>query len=363
MRIAFVLQTFGAGGAERVASLLCSFWTEEGHEVEVITFEKPSTEPAYPIHEQVTLRPIDALNRSNNPLARLAINARRIFRLRSLFKQLKPDVIVAFTTEANVVTLWSAIGLGVPVVVSERNQPDRPSLGFLRRLARRITYPSASALVVQTEAIAEWARARFRIPVHVLPNPVQLEAWQVPPRRGRRVKRVVAVGRLARQKGFDLLIASFAQLAEKHSDWSLVIYGEGSERTALETQIGNLSLGQRIKLAGLSRDLPSILGSSDLFVLPSRYEGYPNALVEALAAGLPVIATDCPGATKQIVDGGRFGLLIESESIDALTGALDRMMSDDDLRAAFGSHAREAVAELDVSVGGRRWLDLLSSVP
>ena len=155
MRIAFILPTFTAGGAERVASLLCNYWVEQGHDVTALTFEGVGDERVYHLDDRVTLRGIDALNRNRRLASRVGTNLRRLSRLRAALKAFKPDAIVAFTTEANVVAIWSALGLGVPVVVSERNQPDRPGLGPFTRAVRRVSYPLAAALVVQTEAIAQ----------------------------------------------------------------------------------------------------------------------------------------------------------------------------------------------------------------
>ena len=213
MRIAFILPTFAAGGAERVANLLCNYWAEQGHDVTALTFEGAGDEQIYRLDEGVTLRGIDALNRNRRLTSRVRANVRRLSRLRAALKAFQPDAVVAFTTEANVVAIWSALGLGVPVVVSERNQPDRPGLGRFTRAARRLSYPLAAALVVQTDAIAEWSRARFAIPVHVVPNPVRLASWVEAPRTERTTKQIVAAGRLVPQKGFDVLIASFAALA------------------------------------------------------------------------------------------------------------------------------------------------------
>ena len=142
--------------------------------------------------------------------------------------------MVAFTTDANVITLLATRGSDVPVVISERNQPDRPGLAAVHRLARRFTYPFADAVVVQTEDIASWMRKRFRVPVHIVPNPVRM-----PPSNSPRSLRIgpllIAVGRLTEQKGFDILIEAFARVAAKHPDWQLAIYGEGPDRTELET--------------------------------------------------------------------------------------------------------------------------------
>jgi GalNAc-alpha-(1->4)-GalNAc-alpha-(1->3)-diNAcBac-PP-undecaprenol alpha-1,4-N-acetyl-D-galactosaminyltransferase len=362
MRIAFILPTFAAGGAERVANLLCNYWAEQGHDVTALTFEGAGDEQIYALDKRVALVGIDALNRSRGVASRVLTNARRVFRLRAELKAFGPDAVVAFTTEANVVAICSAMWLGVPVVVSERNQPDRPGLGRFTRAARRLSYPLATALVVQTAAIAEWSRARFAIPVHVVPNPVRLASWVEVPRTERATKQIVAAGRLVPQKGFDVLIASFAALADAFPDWRLVIYGEGVQREGLEAEARRHALGERIALPGIRKDMPAALAAADLFVLSSRYEGYPNVLLEALASGCAVVATDCPGATAEILEGGKYGLLVEPGNVTALTAALERMMSDETLRRRFAAQAREAVSALDVGTVGRRWLELMSAL-
>ena len=217
----------------------------------------------------------------------------------------------------------------------------------------------AATLVVQTEPIARWAEEKFRIPIHILPNPVNRPRAEVGRHSG---KRVIAVGRLARQKGFDLLIDSFAKIAARHPDWTLEIYGEGSERPALEAQVERLGLVEQIRLLGVCKNIGNVYADAGLFVLPSRFEGYPNALVEALAAGCPVIASNCPGASEQILEGGRYGMLVESENVDALAVALDEMLSSETLRAKFASQGTKAVAALETPIVGSQWLDLLMSV-
>lgn len=362
MRIAFILPTFGAGGAERVASLLCNYWVEQGHVVTALTFEGSGDEQIYALDGRVARRGIDALNRSRGLASRVLTNIRRLGRLRAALKAFQPDAVVAFTTEANVVAIWSALGLSTPVVVSERNQPDRPGLGRFTRAARRLSYPLAAAVVVQTGAIAQWSRARFGASVHVLPNPVRLASWPGAPRPPRAKKQIVAAGRLVRQKGFDVLIASFAELATAYPDWSLVMYGEGGEREALEAEARRFSLGERIALPGIRKDMGAAFAAADLFVLPSRYEGYPNVLIEALASGCAVIATDCPGATAEILEGGKYGVLVEPGNVAALTAQLEHLMADEALRQQLAAQAREAVSTLDVGVVGRRWLELFASL-
>lgn len=363
MRIAFVIPGLGPGGAERIASLLCNFWAAQGHSVTLITFEAVDALPFYSLHQRVAIRRLETPAGRLGLATKLATNVRRVRRLRKLLRELRPDTIVAFTTDANVVSLCAACGLGLPVVISERNQPERPGLGHAHNLARTICYRYASAAVVQTEQIADWFRTRFRIPVHVLPNPVQLDTGSDPhnspgPRGEGRDRILVSVGRLTSQKGFDILIKSFAKLAAKHPDWRLVIYGEGPDRTVLEKLRVDSMCSDRISLPGLTSDVQAVLENASLFVLPSRFEGYPNVLLEALSVGLPVVATDCPGGTREILADGTYGMLVPPDDVQAMTTALDTMMSSPALRESYAKNAREAVADLDVAIIGKRWLDL-----
>jgi glycosyltransferase involved in cell wall biosynthesis len=360
VRIAFVIPSLGAGGAERVATLLANEWNANGHAVTLVTFDTPDTEPFFRLDPGVSLRELSA-SATRGLAAKLGTNVARLSRLRSVLRELRPDVVVAFMTEANVIALWASRGLGVPVVVSERNQPDRPGLGRAHRLARRLTYPMADALVVQTDAIASWGKARFRIPVQVIPNPVHLGAGDAPREDGD-VQWLISLGRLAPQKGFDILIESFAAVASKHPKWRLVIYGEGPDRPLLERLRAESGCPDRILLPGLTRDPAGALSKASLFVLPSRFEGYPNALLEALAQGLPVLATSCPGGTVEILANGAHGLLVPPDDVAALTTALDAMLSAPDLRDAYAWKARRAVTGLDVATVGRRWLDLFTGL-
>jgi glycosyltransferase involved in cell wall biosynthesis len=332
-----------------------------GHSVFAITFDAQDAEPFFGLDQRVKQHHANALNRAASLPGRIAVNFRRLWRLRSFIKALRPDAIVAFMTEASVLTVVAAAGLGIPVVVTERNQPDRPGLGTFPRLARRLCYPWAGALIVQTDEIARWARARFRLPVHVLPNPVKNANVQ-PDAQDGEAPLIVAAGRLVHQKGFDILIESFAKVAENHPDWQLVIYGIGPEQTELEALIKRRSLDGRVSLAGLTNDIEAVLRCAKIFVLPSRFEGYPNVLLEALSLGCPVIATECPGATRQILNEGRHGVLVPAEDVKALAEALDRMMSDTPLRAHYGAQGPQAVAHLRLEAVGATWLEILESI-
>jgi glycosyltransferase involved in cell wall biosynthesis len=227
---------------------------------------------------------------------------------------------------------------------------------------RRITYPLADAIVVQTDEIANWITHSLRLSAQVMPNPIDLKKFSPRPvSLGEPQSRcqLVAVGRLAPEKGDDLLIKAFAQAAKLNPAWDLVIYGDGPERAALACMIETLDLSERVVLAGNTRTVEQAYANADLFVHAARYDGYSNVIQEALAAGKPVIATDCPGAARQLLGSGRYGVLVPSEDVDALARALNSLMADDGRRASLARSARDAVLPFEVGRTAERWLELL----
>jgi GalNAc-alpha-(1->4)-GalNAc-alpha-(1->3)-diNAcBac-PP-undecaprenol alpha-1,4-N-acetyl-D-galactosaminyltransferase len=165
----------------------------------------------------------------------------------------------------------------------------------------------------------------------------------------------LAMGRLERQKGFDLLIAAFALVSAEFSDWGLAILGEGSLRLDLSSQIERLGLSHRIKLAGTTASPAATLQRGDLFVLSSRYEGFGLTLVEAMVCGLPVIAADCPSGPSEIVDSGRDGILVPSENVPAMAKAMARLMSDDEERRRLGENARAVAQRFGIDTVMHSW--------
>ena len=194
------------------------------------------------------------------------------------------------------------------------------------RLLRRLLYPFATFLVVQTESVVKWGRrAAFPARVRVIPNPVRPmhPALNCPPELGIRPT-VIAVGRLSLQKGFDILLSAFAR-GGLPSEWQLVILGDGPERPALQAQIDALGLTNNVLMPGIVAEPEQWLQHADLFVLPSRDQGFPNALLEAMNCGLPVIAFDCPSGPGEIVRNEQTGVLLPPGDTDALATAITRL--------------------------------------
>lgn len=367
MRVLFAIATMTGGGAERVASLLANAWAAEGVETHLVTYHRDRTEFFYPVCDRVRHLGLDAFKR-RGVVDLATTNFRRIRGLRRAVSDARPDVVVSFMTEMNVLTLMATALGGPPVVISERVHPAHIDYGRARSALRRRLYPRAAALVTQTEPIADWFRAwgaggATDAPV-VLPNPVDLETFAAagPPAVAADRRLMLAVGRLERQKGFDLLIDAFADIAAARPEWDLEIVGDGSERAALESQIAAHGLESRARLAGVTSNVAAALARADLYVHPARFEGYPNALMEALAAGRATVAADAPGGAAEILGRGRHGALAPCDDAKGLADALRELTGDPALRASYAAAARAAVAHLDLQAVAGRWLDLFERV-
>jgi glycosyltransferase involved in cell wall biosynthesis len=262
-----------------------------------------------------------------------------------------------------VLVLLATRGLGVAVVVSERVDPSQHHISWPWHNLRRLTYRWADALVLQTRS----ALARFcsfgKGKAHVIPNPVTLpveSGENAPSRPSERTNRLlVAMGRLAVQKGFDLLLEAFKQASADRPNWTLTILGEGPMRAELEESVRRLGLTGQVRLPGQVHDPFCVLRQADLFVLSSRFEGFPNALCEAMACGLPVISFDCPSGPAEVIRDGVNGVLVLPEDVEGLTLALARLMDDEAERDRLGKRAPEVLDRFSVEKVMAEWDDLI----
>jgi glycosyltransferase involved in cell wall biosynthesis len=218
--------------------------------------------------------------------------------------------------------------------------------------------------VVLTDGLRGWAErlAKSRA-VHVIPNPVSVSVVESNrgPTETHGGRTVVAMGRLGPEKGFDLLLKAFAQCAETHPDWSLIILGEGTERERLEASAGRLGIKDRVSMPGRVKDPFRILRSGDLFVLSSRYEGFPMALVEAMACRLAVISTDFPSGPRDIVRDGTDAVLVPPDNVAALAAAMDRLMANPTERQRLGTNAGHIVERFSIETIMTQWDALFTS--
>jgi glycosyltransferase involved in cell wall biosynthesis len=345
MRLTLVIPSMERGGAERVMSILASSWAEKGHEVTLLTLTR-EVKPAYDLHPDVTLRNLGLTGEpATNSLMAAFRQVARIRALRSAIHESQPDLVISFMERTNVLTLVATRGLGVPVIVSERVDPRHYDIGHLWHGLRSLMYRRAAALVCQSRTSLMWFEQRRKVKGRVIPNPVLAlkEGTARLPLKNAEGRTMVAMGRLVDQKGFDLLLDAFGQLSARYLDWSLVIIGEGPLRRELEARACALHLEHRVCFAGEVPNPFPILCAADLFVLSSRFEGFPNALCEAMACGIAVVSFNCPSGPAEIVRHGVDGILVPPGDVFALVAALDALMKDQHERDRLASRAPEVV--------------------
>jgi glycosyltransferase involved in cell wall biosynthesis len=361
MRITTVISSLSCGGSERVMRDLVAQLVSRGHEVALITIASAATD-FYDLDPRVRRSSLDLAREPRHLLDAAVNNWRRWGGLRRAVRRSRPDVVLSFLAETNLLTLAACARLGVPVVVSERVDPRHSPIGRIRERLRRCLYPKAAAVVVQTDVVREWMTGALRLDmVRVIPNPV--ESPKDPPARipglPAEGRFVLGMGRLTRQKGFDLLLHAFARCAVDHGEWWLLLLGDGEERAELLKLGEQLGLTDRLKLLGRRQQPAGILKRGDLFVLPSRFEGFPNALLEAMACGLPAVAADCPSGPAGIIRSGENGVLVPVEDVDALAGAMHRLMGDAAERERLGQAGLEVLERFSLEKIVGQWEELL----
>lgn len=335
MKITIFISALSGGGAERVVCNLANYLNTQGHEIEILTMSE--TVPVEPLGEGVAHIPLLLATERKNALIS---NAKRIFRLRKYMKRRDIDVYVVFLPRTTMLMLRMKKLTQAPIIASERCDPEKYISKTKKRMKKLAS--KASGFVFQTAEAAAWYDPYLKgVPYQIIPNAIN-PAFIRPAYEGVREKKIVAAGRLAEQKNFALLIRAFAKIAPKHPEYKLVIYGKGSLEASLKQLANELSIADRVEFPGYVDNMPEVLEKASMFVLSSDYEGMPNALMEAMALGLPCVSTDCGGGgARFLIQDGENGLLVPQKDGDALANAMEKILSDNTFSSALGEKARK----------------------
>jgi GalNAc-alpha-(1->4)-GalNAc-alpha-(1->3)-diNAcBac-PP-undecaprenol alpha-1,4-N-acetyl-D-galactosaminyltransferase len=241
----------------------------------------------------------------------------------------------------NVYAIVACLGLNIPTIVSEHIYPGRTDANKIWQFIIKRAYRYADLVTVLTQNALPFYPETKGYRTIVMPNPIMKPDPVVATKRLLSAPSLIAIGRLHPQKGFDLLLKAFHRIQAKYPDWQITILGEGPMRSELERLRSELKLTDRVHLPGLVTNVPEYLQQADIFVMPSRFEGFPMALCEAMAAGLPVLAADCLSGPSEIVDKGVNGILVKTENVDALAMGLEALMSDPAKRQQLARKAPE----------------------
>lgn len=366
MKLLFVCRKFDgvAGGVERLAIKLMNAMCERAHQVSLLTWDKSNAEAYYPMDLRIRWHCLDM----GDPLvvAGWGLRLARMARIRSLAHRERPDVVIAFQLGTFLAIRLALLGLRLPVIAAERNAPsrfDHTSAGKHRKTLFQ-TFRLAAKVTVQLESYKDGYPAYLGPRLITIPNPVQpAAAFATPSGRPGDPKTLLTVGRLSYQKNQTVLVRAFAQLAADFPDWRLRIVGDGEDRAKLERLVGELGIASRVDLPGPVRDVSAEYVAAHLFCLPSLWEGFPNALAEALAHGLPAIGFRGCSGINELTRPGENGLLVDADFDDgALSEALRSLMLDDQLRATLGRQATRITEDYVPDGIFARWEDLFQSV-
>lgn len=316
MKILFYINAIHDGGAERVMVNLAKYFSENGYNTLLVTSFRDTWE--YPVADSVKRL---SLEEQEIKQSRLKRNLSRIFKLRKMCKEEKPDILVSFMEEPNFRAILATRGLPVKTLVSVRNDPNKEYAGKLGAFVGRALLPMADGCVFQTKEAQEWFPKRLQKKSKIIYNAVKEEFYHIErkPNRGE----IVTCGRLTEQKNHAMLISAFAEVVKQYPYATLKIYGEGTLREKLQNQIDSLNLNEKVFLMGATNDVAKALQTADLFVLSSDYEGMPNALMEAMAAGVPCISTDCPcGGPRELFGEDGSNKLVQCRDVNQMEKAI-----------------------------------------
>lgn len=365
-RIMLVIHSMRGGGSERQMSYLANELSRVATTC-ILTIDKVGDD-AYsllPSVERIGL----GLNSERGGLIRGAIaNYGRVQSLRKAIAEWRPDLVISFCDSNNIITLL-ACPSNIPVIISERSDPRHQKLSRPWEWLRRYSYPKCRACVVQTESVRQHfvleklvpAERLFVIPsAIVVPPTTSVGTAATSADKTAHPRSLVFIGRLSREKRVDRLLKAWSQLPQHHSAWRLNIVGDGAERITLQKQAAELGITGTVDWSLWSDDVWKTLANANAFCLVSQYEGFPQSMLEAMAAGVPVAVLDCSPAIRETIQDRIDGLIIENEA--QIPAQLDILLTDETLRTTLGKNGAKRAREFGWQVIAPRWLDVIERV-
>ncbi|MBR6770324.1 MAG: glycosyltransferase [Lachnospiraceae bacterium] len=361
-KIAFHLNCLEQGGAERVVSNLANQFAKEGYQVLIATEWYGDNE--FKIDKAVR-RVHVGLQEKDKEKSRICQFLLRIRYLREFLKKERPDILIAFAQRANYRALMAAPGTGVPVLISIRTDPVGHYDALSDKIQIPLLFPRAAGCVFQTQGQKEFFAPFLQKNSKIILNPIH-EKYIGTPKPSTRRQVVVQSGRLVDFKNQPMLLHAFLKVHKKHPDYQLEIYGGDSldgTKEILETIIRENDAGDYIHLMGASDALEKELADAAVYAFSSDWEGMPNALLEAMALGLPIVATDCPcGGPRTVMEDGINGLLIPIKDAQALEEGINRLIESPDYAEELGENARRIAEIANGQAVFTQWRDYIEEI-
>lgn len=356
MKILFYIGNLRKGGAERVVATLSNKLVEK-NEVIIITTTNEKVE--YSLDKSIKLFSLKNFDGNKNPLVKNIIYLKR---LKDYIKEIDPDIILGFLPEPSYRLLILKPFIKSPVIISDRNDPKIEYASLKSRTIMKFLYKRADGFVFQTDEARDYFCKKIQDKSIVIANPVDdrfLKTKYV----GYKSTEFINVGRLNEQKNQILLIESFKDVIKKYPNYKLLIYGEGSLKNELSMYIKDNKLNNNVKLCGNVDDIDNILKDKKGFILSSKYEGMPNALMEAMAVGVPCISTDCPcGGPRELIKNNINGLLVKSNDKNELVSAMYKIIENDKMCKKIAMSAKKNMNNYSCDKIVSKWFEFMKEV-
>lgn len=358
--IAISIESMGGGGAQGVVSRLISGLLKMGFHVHLITLQSTETDFFY-VPENVERHVIGGHKRSSNPISALYSNVSRILKLRRTIRNANPKCVMSFVSTHNILTLLACKGLKTPVIISERNDPQRQYIGPVWSLLRRLSYPSASFVTANSQMAINFLEKLVPADrLRLVQNPIRTFT---PPKLPILAEPFfLAIGRLDRQKAFDTLIKAYAIALRRATLPTLLIIGKGPERQALNDKILQLGLVNKVVLTGEVANVGDYYYGALALLHPARFEGMPNVVLEAMATGTPVVISNSQESIVNLVSNEVSAMIFDTNDISQLAEIIVRLNGDLRLRKRLGIAAKAAVFERLRDDGVSDWVEIIASV-
>ena len=354
MKIMFVTPSMHFGGAERVMSLLCNEGVKQANEVVLVIMDDSRT-VAYPLDDRVSVEFLPGIRINGIKSVKRIVSV-----LKNVITEQKPDAIISFFNSTMTFVWLAARKLSIPLVFSERNDPNNNINGWKAKLFQHFALKKSDHVVFQTEGARSYYGKKIREKSSVIINPFSTD--NLPgDYLGEREKTIVSVGRLSPQKNQKLLIEAFALVEKKYPEYKLVIYGEGPLRSELESLAAERGISEKVLLPGADKNVLAKINSASMFAFSSDFEGLPNALIEAMAVGLPCVSTDCsPGGARELIKNYNNGIVVPCGDAGELAKACEYILSDPTRASAMGNEAKKIVNDMKIEQIFDLWCKILS---
>ncbi len=356
-KIIFMIGSLQNGGAERVISVLANKFIEK-YEVHVVTIMENKID--YDLNDGIKYTYIMENDDDKHGINR---NFVRIKNIRKYIKTVKPDVVVSFLWATNIVAIISCLFLKQRLILSERNDPKHEPVNSLARTIRNVLFSvrTNNYFVFQTSYAKQCFNKSIQKKSQIIFNPIK---ENIPERyEARRAKKIVCVARLVEEKNIEMLLRAFKKVIEKHPDYLLYLYGRGPLKEKLEEEAIRLKIEKNVIFKGFSKNVHEEIKDATMFVLPSNYEGISNAMLEAMALGIPTICTDCPAyGAREFIKDGENGYLVNVNDEKMLEERMLSIIENDAIQNKFSKEACKIVERINCDVICNQWEAFISSI-